>query len=123
MAKNNDLEMFEALDDNIYYEILKSNHPDLKKSREIIERITRRDIFKFVSCTLLTKKDELESNGKQAPFDYNVKSISDDFIRFINSNGRKHTINPDFIRFEVYFKEDLHLNNIKVSIHDCFLDL
>ena len=63
IAKNNDYEKFLKLNDAIHLKILYSDHLDLKDSREILERIEKRQLYKYVcrSVYSVVKKDSEEN--------------------------------------------------------------
>jgi len=50
-----DMEMYCQLDDTIFNRILHSSDPKLKESREIVTKIMRRQLYKFVKQTQLEK--------------------------------------------------------------------
>lgn len=69
MIEKEDIDFFERLTDNVFLEILYSEDGRLKESREILERVGKRKLYKYVGTTVLpgsknNKKDiqELKEN-------------------------------------------------------------
>ena len=53
MIKNSKLDEFEKLNDSIFLEILNSNNKKLLESRQILERIGKRKLYKYVGSVVL----------------------------------------------------------------------
>ncbi|KFU91294.1 SAM domain and HD domain-containing protein 1, partial [Chaetura pelagica] len=56
-----DMEAYTKLTDNIYLEILHSNRPELKEAREILHKIERRELYKYLGET---QPETMEGIGK-----------------------------------------------------------
>lgn len=65
IIQNCDLEKFERLNDNIFLEILYSEDEKLKNSKDILDRIVKRKLYKYVGSVLLPKcESDGESDGE-----------------------------------------------------------
>jgi len=71
MIKNRDVDRFEKLTDSIEETILYSTCEDLKESREILERVARRKLYRYVGYTLL-------------PEDKDLQKVEENVINFLN---------------------------------------
>ena len=60
IAEQMDLKEYEKLNDNILMEIYFSNDEELKSSKEIVERIVNRKLYKYVGTALLTNQNPRE---------------------------------------------------------------
>ena len=69
----NDMEMYTRLHDGIMYQILNSKHKELEKSRSIIQRMLRRDLYQMVVETEPFNPDEFQ--GLDEKRNYNGKEI------------------------------------------------
>ncbi|NXA99682.1 SAMH1 triphosphohydrolase, partial [Cnemophilus loriae] len=59
-----DMEAYTKLTDCVYLEILHSSHPELEEAREILRKIERRELYKFLGETRPeSKKEIVKSNG------------------------------------------------------------
>ena len=59
-GNKNGLDLYEKLNDNIFFEILYSSDERLKESRELLERIVKRKLYKFVTSVVLKSTADLE---------------------------------------------------------------
>ncbi|XP_021272106.1 deoxynucleoside triphosphate triphosphohydrolase SAMHD1 isoform X2 [Numida meleagris] len=86
-----DMEAYTKLTDNIYLEILHSSRPELSEAREILHKIERRELYKFLGETQPEKvneipKDEYDglaadiANSKPEMDPPNVELTAEDFI-------------------------------------------
>ncbi|XP_042742571.1 deoxynucleoside triphosphate triphosphohydrolase SAMHD1 [Lagopus leucura] len=86
-----DMEAYTKLTDNIYLEILHSSRPELSEAREILRKIERRELYKFLGETQPEKvneipKDEYDdlagdiANSKPEKDPPNVELTAGDFI-------------------------------------------
>uniref|UniRef100_A0A8B9TM52 Deoxynucleoside triphosphate triphosphohydrolase SAMHD1 n=1 Tax=Anas platyrhynchos TaxID=8839 RepID=A0A8B9TM52_ANAPL len=86
-----DMEAYTKLTDNIYLEILHSSRPELNEAREILRKIERRELYKFLGETQPEKvneipKDEYDgladeiANSKPEKNPPNVDLKAEDFI-------------------------------------------
>ncbi|NXU80053.1 SAMH1 triphosphohydrolase, partial [Oreotrochilus melanogaster] len=84
-----DMEAYTKLTDNIYLEILHSNRPELKEAREILHKIERRELYKYLGETqpegskgILKSNNLGESiaNAKPEKDPPKVKPKAEDFI-------------------------------------------
>ncbi|OXB61764.1 UNVERIFIED_CONTAM: hypothetical protein H355_005229, partial [Colinus virginianus] len=65
-----DMEAYTKLTDNIYLEILHSSRPELSEAREILHKIERRELYKFLGETQPEKMNEIP---KVVNMDYGMK--------------------------------------------------
>uniref|UniRef100_A0A8C3LLM8 Deoxynucleoside triphosphate triphosphohydrolase SAMHD1 n=2 Tax=Chrysolophus pictus TaxID=9089 RepID=A0A8C3LLM8_CHRPC len=86
-----DMEAYTKLTDNIYLEILHSSRPELSEAREILRKIERRELYKFLGETQPEKlneipKDEYDdlagdiANSKPEKDPPNMELTAEDFI-------------------------------------------
>uniref|UniRef100_A0A8V1A1J9 Deoxynucleoside triphosphate triphosphohydrolase SAMHD1 n=2 Tax=Gallus gallus TaxID=9031 RepID=A0A8V1A1J9_CHICK len=86
-----DMEAYTKLTDNIYLEILHSSRPELSEAREILHKIERRELYKFLGETQPEKvneipKDEYDglagdiANSKPEKDPPDVELTAEDFI-------------------------------------------
>lgn len=86
-----DMEAYTKLTDNIYLEILHSSRPELSEAREILHKIERRELYKFLGETQPEEqceipKDEYDglagdiANSKPEKDPPNVELKAEDFI-------------------------------------------
>ncbi|XP_072206195.1 deoxynucleoside triphosphate triphosphohydrolase SAMHD1 isoform X2 [Excalfactoria chinensis] len=86
-----DMEAYTKLTDNIYLEILHSSRPELSEAREILHKIERRELYKFLGETQSEKeyeipKDEYDglagdiANSKPEKDPPNVELKAEDFV-------------------------------------------
>uniref|UniRef100_A0A8C2UAS4 Deoxynucleoside triphosphate triphosphohydrolase SAMHD1 n=1 Tax=Coturnix japonica TaxID=93934 RepID=A0A8C2UAS4_COTJA len=86
-----DMEAYTKLTDNIYLEILHSSRPELREAREILHKIERRELYKFLGETQPEEqceipKDEYDglagdiANSKPEKDPPNVELKAEDFI-------------------------------------------
>ncbi|XP_035404022.1 deoxynucleoside triphosphate triphosphohydrolase SAMHD1 isoform X1 [Cygnus atratus] len=86
-----DMEAYTKLTDNIYLEILHSSRPELNEAREILRKIERRELYKFLGETQPEKvneipKDEYDgladdiANSKPEKNPPNVDLKAEDFV-------------------------------------------
>ncbi|POI33118.1 hypothetical protein CIB84_003131, partial [Bambusicola thoracicus] len=86
-----DMEAYTKLTDNIYLEILHSSRPELSEAREILRKIERRELYKFLGETQPEKvneipKDEYDglagdiANSKPEKDPPDVELTAEDFI-------------------------------------------
>uniref|UniRef100_A0A8C4V0Y6 Deoxynucleoside triphosphate triphosphohydrolase SAMHD1 n=1 Tax=Falco tinnunculus TaxID=100819 RepID=A0A8C4V0Y6_FALTI len=61
-----DMEAYTKLTDNIYLEILHSSCPELKEAREILQKLERRQLYKFLGETQPEKMMEIVKNNSLA---------------------------------------------------------
>ncbi|XP_030902865.2 deoxynucleoside triphosphate triphosphohydrolase SAMHD1 isoform X1 [Melopsittacus undulatus] len=61
-----DMEAYTKLTDNIYLEILHSSSPELKEAQEILRKIERRELYKFLGETQPETRSEVVQNNSLA---------------------------------------------------------
>ncbi|KAM4650336.1 deoxynucleoside triphosphate triphosphohydrolase SAMHD1 isoform 1-T1 [Amazona ochrocephala] len=61
-----DMEAYTKLTDNIYLEILHSSSPELKEAQEILRKIERRELYKFLGETQPGTRSEVVQNNSLA---------------------------------------------------------
>ncbi|NXW84498.1 SAMH1 triphosphohydrolase, partial [Alopecoenas beccarii] len=105
-----DMEAYTKLTDNIYLEILHSSSQELKEAREILRKIERRELYKFLGETRpeaekeVSKNNKLEksfaeSKPKKHPPDVEIKA-EDIIVDVINMDYGMKDQNPvDNVRF------------------------
>jgi hypothetical protein len=71
IVKKSDIDRYLKLNDSIYLEILNSESPLLAASKEILSKIESRNIFKFVSGTILATIDNTEATKQSVSFQLN----------------------------------------------------
>ncbi len=64
MIQAGDINRFEKFTDSVEETILHSTCEDLKESREILERASRRKLYKYVGYTLLPDDKNKDSNAQ-----------------------------------------------------------
>ncbi|KAM6319355.1 deoxynucleoside triphosphate triphosphohydrolase SAMHD1 [Podargus strigoides] len=72
-----DMEAYTKLTDNIYLEILHSSCPELKEAREILHKIERRELYKFLGETQPETMREINKNDSFAESIANSKPEKD----------------------------------------------
>ncbi|XP_036275099.1 deoxynucleoside triphosphate triphosphohydrolase SAMHD1 isoform X1 [Pipistrellus kuhlii] len=119
-----DMEAFTKLTDNIFLEILHSSDPNLAAAREILEKIERRNLYKYVGQTqtedgkiikeIVEKFPQDIANAKPDVITLDVELTAEDFIvDVINMNYGMEDKNPiDNVHF--YCKADLN-KAVKIS--------
>lgn len=55
LVNDETFERFERLNDNIFWDIYYSEDPKLKDSKEILDRIIKRNLYKYVSSLVLSE--------------------------------------------------------------------
>ncbi|NXJ06973.1 SAMH1 triphosphohydrolase, partial [Odontophorus gujanensis] len=86
-----DMEAYTKLTDNIYLEILHSSRPELSEAREILHKIERRELYKFLGETQPEKMNEIPkdeyndlagdiANSKPEKDPPNVELTAEDFV-------------------------------------------
>ncbi|KAK2511702.1 Samhd1 [Columba guinea] len=104
-----DMEAYTKLTDNIYLEILHSTSPELEEAREILRKIQRRELYKFLGETRPESKDVSKNNElkesfakskpKVNPPDVEIKA-EDIIVDVINMDYGMKDQNPiDKVRF------------------------
>ncbi|KAK2512239.1 deoxynucleoside triphosphate triphosphohydrolase SAMHD1 [Columba livia] len=104
-----DMEAYTKLTDNIYLEILHSTSPELEEAREILHKIQRRELYKFLGETRPESKDVSKNNElkesfakskpKVNPPDVEIKA-EDIIVDVINMDYGMKDQNPiDKVRF------------------------
>ncbi|KFP27224.1 Deoxynucleoside triphosphate triphosphohydrolase SAMHD1, partial [Colius striatus] len=118
-----DMEAYTKLTDNIYLEILHSTCPELKEAREILHKIERRELYKFLGETQPETRMEIVKNNSLAesiarckpekdPPDVELKA-EDFIIDVINMDYGMKEKNPvDNVHF--YCKADPY-KTVKIS--------
>ncbi|NWZ87703.1 SAMH1 triphosphohydrolase, partial [Poecile atricapillus] len=72
-----DMEAYTKLTDCIYLEILNSSHPELEEAREILRKIERRELYKFLGETRPESKTEIVKSNSLAENIANCKPQKD----------------------------------------------
>ncbi|XP_045151447.1 deoxynucleoside triphosphate triphosphohydrolase SAMHD1, partial [Echinops telfairi] len=109
-----DMEAFTKLTDNIFLEILYSTDPKLDEARELLKKIECRQLYKYVSCTLLPvgsgkmKRDRKglpQEVADAKPKEQDELKAEDFVVDVINMNYGMDDQNPiDYVHF--YYKND-----------------
>lgn len=94
------LDDYEKLTDGIFYEILDSNTPTLAESRQILDRIQRRDLYKFVASLVVTSLDfdkfDIEKVynylNKHSNNKINKLNVALELVKFNYGNGSKNPL-------------------------------
>ena len=66
MIQENDIDRFVKLNDNIFLEVLYSDDPRLKESREILERVEKRMLYKYIGSTVLPNDKKVDAKNLKA---------------------------------------------------------
>ncbi|NWV31472.1 SAMH1 triphosphohydrolase, partial [Grantiella picta] len=72
-----DMEAYSKLTDCIYLEILHSSHPELEEAREILRKIERRELYRFLGETRPESKNEIVKSNNLAESIASSKPIKD----------------------------------------------
>ncbi|XP_071428809.1 deoxynucleoside triphosphate triphosphohydrolase SAMHD1 [Pithys albifrons albifrons] len=72
-----DMEAYTKLTDSIYLEILHSSDPELQEAREVLRKIERRELYKFLGETRPETKKEIVENNSLAESIANAKPEKD----------------------------------------------
>ncbi|KAJ7414973.1 Deoxynucleoside triphosphate triphosphohydrolase SAMHD1 [Willisornis vidua] len=72
-----DMEAYTKLTDSIYLEILHSSDPELEEAREVLRKIERRELYKFLGETRPETKKEIVENNSLAESIANAKPEKD----------------------------------------------
>ncbi|XP_068120968.1 deoxynucleoside triphosphate triphosphohydrolase SAMHD1-like, partial [Hyperolius riggenbachi] len=79
-----DMEAYTKLTDNIFHQILYSSDPNLKEAREILEKVERRDLYRYIGQTPAKFDDEEKEKQIRKKLaktaSSNSKLSKDDFI-------------------------------------------
>ncbi|OWK53633.1 Deoxynucleoside triphosphate triphosphohydrolase SAMHD1 [Lonchura striata] len=72
-----DMEAYTKLTDSVYLEILHSSHPELEEAREILRKIERRELYRFLGETRPESKKEIIKSNSLAESIANSKPEKD----------------------------------------------
>lgn len=61
MIENQDMDKFEKLNDSIYLQILHSESEELRPSRELLQRIEKRKLYKYVGSSVIPPRKSSEA--------------------------------------------------------------
>lgn len=105
MIEKEDIDVFEKLTDNVFLEIVHSTNETLKESREILERVGRRKLYKYVGTTVLpgskNNKDEIKELKENLKQYLAEKEITDE-----------HSV-IEVVRFNYGSKDKNPIENVK----------
>ncbi|XP_053386805.1 deoxynucleoside triphosphate triphosphohydrolase SAMHD1-like [Mercenaria mercenaria] len=98
-----DMKAYSLLNDGVIYKILESTDPGLEKSKQILLRVLRRDLYKFVGEERFAHKTFKDESDVRE--DMKVTKNGNIVVQLVNLNYGKKDMNPiDFVNF--YSKEE-----------------
>ncbi|KAE8576668.1 hypothetical protein XENTR_v10004279 [Xenopus tropicalis] len=106
-----DMVAYTKLTDNIYHHILYSDNPDLKEAREILRKVERRQLYKFVGQTHPSINSRIEPDEYDTlPADL-AKSVPQTSTTDVELNTEDFIV--DVIHMDYGMKEQNPINNVR----------